>query len=234
MNKFAKYFVVPMLCLASNLAMAANIKDYPRVAVMDFGNKAIMSRGLRGHDMAMATEYAIYQLSACGWFDLIDYESLNAIAQMHKINMSGFIDQGTAVQMGRIAGDIITGGTLEHRGILGTGIVRVFDLAVAYTGLTEKEAKLEGLETAILYNIKPDHADYLGGKELTIKALADKSSGRILGAQIIGEQGVDKRIVVIATAISFGAVAEDLLRPISSATVDGRVPFSLQSLINCS
>lgn len=104
MNKFAKYFVVPMLCLASNLAMAANIKDYPRVAVMDFGNKAIMSRGLRGHDMAMATEYAIYQLSACGWFDLIDYESLNAIAQMHKINMSGFIDQGTAVQMGRIAG----------------------------------------------------------------------------------------------------------------------------------
>ncbi|MCH2991132.1 dehydrogenase, partial [Listeria monocytogenes] len=58
--------------------------------------------------------------------------------------------------------------------------------------------------------IKPDHADYLGGKELTIKALADKSSGRILGAQIIGEQGVDKRIDVIATAISFGAVAEDL------------------------
>ena len=116
----------------------------------------------------------------------------------------------TANKMGRIAGDIITGGTLEHRGILGTGIVRVFDLAVAYTGLTEKEAKLEGLETAILYNIKPDHADYLGGKELTIKALADKSSGRILGAQIIGEQGVDKRIDVIATAISFGAVAEDL------------------------
>ena len=56
----------------------------------------------------------------------------------------------TANKMGRIAGDIITGGTLEHRGILGTGIVRVFDLAVAYTGLTEKEAKLEGLETAIL------------------------------------------------------------------------------------
>lgn len=104
MNKFTKYFVVPMLCLASNFAMAANIKDYPRVAVMDFGNKAITSRGLRGHDMAMATEYAIYQLSACGWFDLIDYESLNAIAQMHKINMSGFVDQGTAVQMGKIAG----------------------------------------------------------------------------------------------------------------------------------
>ncbi|NBH38504.1 dehydrogenase [Enterococcus faecalis] len=116
----------------------------------------------------------------------------------------------TANKMGRIAGDVITEGTLEHRGILGTGIVRVFNLAVAYTGLTEKEAQSEGLETAVLYNIKPDHADYLGGKELTIKALADKSDGRILGAQIIGQQGVDKRIDVIATAISFGAVAEDL------------------------
>ncbi|HAP5386433.1 FAD-dependent oxidoreductase [Enterococcus faecalis] len=116
----------------------------------------------------------------------------------------------TANKMGRIAGDVITEGTLEHRRILGTGIVRVFNLAVAYTGLTEKEAQSEGLETAVLYNIKPDHADYLGGKELTIKALADKSDGRILGAQIIGQQGVDKRIDVIATAISFGAVAEDL------------------------
>ncbi|EAG2734992.1 dehydrogenase [Listeria monocytogenes] len=116
----------------------------------------------------------------------------------------------TANKMGRIAGDVITGGALEHRGILGTGIVRVFDLTVAYTGISEKDAIEEGIDVAILYNIKPDHADYLGGKELTIKALADKSSGRIIGAQIIRQQGVDKRIDVIATAISFGAVAEDL------------------------
>lgn len=116
----------------------------------------------------------------------------------------------TANKMGRIAGDVITGGTLEHRGILGTGIVRAFDLTIGYTGLSEKEALAEGIDVAILYNIKPDHADYLGGKELTIKALADKSTGKILGAQIIGRQGVDKRIDVLATAISFGAVAEDL------------------------
>ncbi|WP_317943981.1 FAD-dependent oxidoreductase [Carnobacterium maltaromaticum] len=116
----------------------------------------------------------------------------------------------TANKMGRIAGDVITGGILEHRGILGTGIVRAFDLTIGYTGLSEKEALAEGIDVAILYNIKPDHADYLGGKELTIKALADKSTGKILGAQIIGRQGVDKRIDVLATAISFGAVAEDL------------------------
>ncbi|MBC2232291.1 FAD-dependent oxidoreductase [Listeria seeligeri] len=116
----------------------------------------------------------------------------------------------TSNKMGRIAGDTLTGGSLKHRGILGTGIVRVFDTAVAYTGLTEQEALEEGIDVEVLYNIKPDKADYLGGKELTIKALADKKSGRILGAQIIGVNGVDKRIDILATAITFKATAADL------------------------
>lgn len=116
----------------------------------------------------------------------------------------------TANKMGRIAGDVITGGGLEHRGVLGTGIFRVFDLHVGQTGLTEKEAKAAGYAVEILYNIKPDHAEYLGGKELTIKALADKATGRVLGTQIVGTQGVDKRIDVLATAITFKAKAEDL------------------------
>lgn len=116
----------------------------------------------------------------------------------------------TANKMGRIAGDVITGGKLEHRGILGTGIYRVFDLQVGQTGLTEKEAVRFGYDVEVLYNIKPDHADYLGGTEMTIKALADKATGRVLGAQIIGKNGVDKRIDVLATAISFKAKAEDL------------------------
>ncbi|MBT0132535.1 FAD-dependent oxidoreductase [Listeria seeligeri] len=116
----------------------------------------------------------------------------------------------TANKMGRIAGDTLTGGSLKHRGILGTGIVRVFDTAVAYTGLTEQEALEEGIDVEVLYNIKPDKTDYLGGKELTIKALADKKSGRILGAQIIGVNGVDKRIDILATAITFKATAADL------------------------
>ncbi|MBC1471955.1 FAD-dependent oxidoreductase [Listeria seeligeri] len=116
----------------------------------------------------------------------------------------------TANKMGRIAGDTLTGGSLKHRGILGTGIVRVFDTAVAYTGLTEQEALEEGIDVEVLYNIKPDKANYLGGKELTIKALADKKSGRILGAQIIGVNGVDKRIDILATAITFKATAADL------------------------
>lgn len=116
----------------------------------------------------------------------------------------------TANKMGRIAGDVITGGNLEHRGVLGTGIFRVFNLHVGQTGMTEREAKAAGYSVEVLFNIKPDHAEYLGGKELIIKALADKVSGRVLGAQILGTQGVDKRIDVLATAITFKAKAEDL------------------------
>lgn len=116
----------------------------------------------------------------------------------------------TANKMGRIAGDAITGGKLRHRGILGTSILRFFDLTIAQTGLSEKEALEEGRQFAVLYNIKPDKPVYMNGKEMVIKAIADKSDGRVLGAQIIGEAGVDKRIDVLATAITFKAAAEDL------------------------
>ncbi len=116
----------------------------------------------------------------------------------------------TANKMGRIAGMVITGEAIEHRGILGTGIFKAFDLTVAQTGLTEKEARDAGYDIEVLHNIKPDRPEYLGGKEMVIKAIADRNDGRVLGAQIVGPQGVDKRIDVLATAISFKAKAEDL------------------------
>lgn len=116
----------------------------------------------------------------------------------------------TANKTGRIAGDAMTGGTLEHGGILGTSIVRVFDLAVAQTGLTETRAREERYDVVVVHNIKPDRPTYLGGKEMLIKAVADRSSGRLLGAQAIGPSGVDKRIDVLATAIAFGADVDDL------------------------
>ncbi len=116
----------------------------------------------------------------------------------------------TATKMGRIAGDVITGGALAHRGVLGTGIFRVFDLTVAQTGLTERAATEQGFDVVVLHNIKPDRSEYLGAAEMIIKAIADRATGRILGAQIVGPQGVDKRIDVLATAITFGARAADL------------------------
>jgi rhodanese-related sulfurtransferase len=116
----------------------------------------------------------------------------------------------TANKTGRIAGDCATGGDLEFRGVLGTGIFKVFDMAVAQTGLSEKEAKELGYPIVVNHNIKPNKPEYLGGKEMVIKGIADKETGRLLGVQIVGFEGVDKRIDVFVTAITFKAKAEDL------------------------
>ncbi|MBR1760298.1 MAG: hypothetical protein IJ741_03860 [Schwartzia sp.] len=104
MRKLSVIFAALFLCLLCHTASAANIKDFPRVAVMNFGNKAVMSAGLRTTDFSAATEYAIYQLSACGWFDLVDYEQLSTIAKIHSVNMSGLVDPATAVAVGKFAG----------------------------------------------------------------------------------------------------------------------------------
>lgn len=117
----------------------------------------------------------------------------------------------TANKMGRVAGDAITGGAAEHRGVLGTGILRVFDLGVAHTGLTESEARRQGFDIVAHTDTRATRAGYLGGEKVTIKAVADRASGRVLGAQVIGPEGVDKRVDVLATAITFGATAEDLV-----------------------
>ncbi len=117
----------------------------------------------------------------------------------------------TANKTGRIAGDSVTGGDLEFRGVLGTGIFRVFDLTVAQTGLSEREARALGFDVAVCHNIKPDKPEYMHGREMVIKGIADNKTGRLLGAQIVGFDGVDKRLDVFVTAISFGAKAEDLV-----------------------
>ncbi len=116
----------------------------------------------------------------------------------------------TANKTGRIAGDVITGGNLSFRGILGTGIFQIFGMTVALTGLSEKEAIKEGFDVEVCHNIKPNKPEYMVGKEMVIKGIADRKTGRLLGAQIFGAEGVDKRIDVFVTAITFQAKAEDL------------------------
>ena len=116
----------------------------------------------------------------------------------------------TANKTGRIAGDRVTGGDLEFRGILGTGIFRIFDMTVAQTGLSEREAIEQGYNVAVCHNTKPNKPEYMGGREMVIKGIADKASGRLLGTQIVGFEGVDKRIDVFVTAITFKANVEDL------------------------
>jgi NADPH-dependent 2,4-dienoyl-CoA reductase/sulfur reductase-like enzyme/rhodanese-related sulfurtransferase len=117
----------------------------------------------------------------------------------------------TANKTGRIAGDAATGGSLEFRGVLGTGIFKVFELSVAMTGLTEKEARKLGYDIEVIHNIKPNLPEYYpGSTEMTIKAVADRKTERLLGVQIVGGGGVDKRIDVFVTAMTYGAKAGDL------------------------
>ncbi len=118
----------------------------------------------------------------------------------------------TANRMGLIAGNEITGGSFALRGVLGTAIFQVFDLAVGITGLTERDARDQGLDVVVAVTSHLDRAVYAGGRRLTIKLIAEATTGRLLGAQAVGAQGVDKRIDVLATAITFGATAADLLQ----------------------
>ncbi|MGL4988255.1 MAG: FAD-dependent oxidoreductase, partial [Cetobacterium sp.] len=117
----------------------------------------------------------------------------------------------TANKMGRILGDRLTGGTLEFHGILGTSIFKIFDMTVASTGLSYDEAISKGYSIEVVHNIKPNQTEYFStSREMVIKAIADKNTKKLLGVSILGENGVDKRIDVFATLLTFGATVDQL------------------------
>ena len=119
---------------------------------------------------------------------------------------------GPANRQGRTAADVICGRDTKFRGVQGTAICGVFDLAVASTGASEKSLLRAGItDYEVVYLHPMNHVGYYpGGKQLHMKLLFRKSDGRILGAQAIGEADVDKRIDVIATAIQFEGTVFDL------------------------
>lgn len=118
---------------------------------------------------------------------------------------------GPANKQGRIAADNISGRREKYTGTQGTSIVKVFDITVALTGSNEKILKRNGVDYEKSFTHSPSHAGYYPGSiPLSIKLLFAKKDGRILGAQIIGYEGVDKRIDVIATAIRAGMTVHDL------------------------
>jgi NADPH-dependent 2,4-dienoyl-CoA reductase/sulfur reductase-like enzyme len=114
----------------------------------------------------------------------------------------------TANKTGRVAGDVATGGDAEHRGVLGTGILRVFELGVAHTGLTEAEARKQGYDVVTHTDTNRRGPATSVGRRSRSRPCRPRH-GRILGAQVVGPEGVDKRVDVLATAITFGATAED-------------------------
>lgn len=118
---------------------------------------------------------------------------------------------GPANKQGRIAADNIAGIASEYTGTQGSAVLKLFDLTVAATGLNEKSAKAAGIDFDKTYIYSGSHASYYpGANNMSIKALWDKKTLKILGAQIVGYDGVDKRMDVIAAAIRFGAKITDL------------------------
>ena len=118
---------------------------------------------------------------------------------------------GPANKQGRIAADNICGGDSRYHGSQGSSVIKLFDMTAASTGLNETNAKKAGIDADAVILSPMSHAGYYpGGKVMTMKVVFEKESFRLLGAQIVGYEGVDKRIDVLATAIRAGVKANEL------------------------
>lgn len=118
---------------------------------------------------------------------------------------------GPANKQGRIAADNVCGGDSRYTGGQGSSIIKIFDMTAAVTGINEKTAKALGIDADKVILSPMSHAGYYpGGKLMAMKVLFEKETYRILGAQIAGFGGVDKRIDVLATAIRAGMKAYEL------------------------
>jgi NADPH-dependent 2,4-dienoyl-CoA reductase/sulfur reductase-like enzyme/rhodanese-related sulfurtransferase len=118
---------------------------------------------------------------------------------------------GPASRQGRVAADVIAGRDSRFRGTQGTAVVGAFDLTLAMTGASEKALRCCGIPYRKSYNHAAHHAGYYpGAEEIALKLLYAPEDGRLLGAQAVGKEGVDKRIDVIALAIQKGGTVFEL------------------------
>lgn len=115
-----------------------------------------------------------------------------------------------ANRQGRLVADVLNGLPIHYPGTAGTSVAKVFELTIAATGNSERLLQQKGIEYQAIHLHPNSHAGYYpGASPIHLKLLFD-SSGKILGAQAIGTKGVEKRIDVIATAMRFGAKADEL------------------------
>ena len=147
---------------------------------------------------------------------------------------------GPANKQGRIAADNICGLNSRYGGTQGSSILKFFDLTVASTGLNESAAKAAGLNCDKIQTFSASHATYYpGAANISIKTVFEQGTGRILGAQLVGFEGVDKRCDVLAVAIRAGMTAYDLAElelsyapPFSSAKDPvNMVGFAIENLL---
>jgi len=143
------------------------------------------------------------------------YAAGDCAEHFHRVlGLPAWIPLGTtANKQGRIAGRNMAGGDERFAGIVGSAITRVFELGVGRTGLSEREAAAAGLEAVAHTLASTDFAGYLpDARQLSVKLVAERGSGRLLGGQVVGYGGVDKRVDVLATALYAGLTVEDLPR----------------------
>lgn len=118
---------------------------------------------------------------------------------------------GPANRQGRIAADNIAGIASEYNGTQGSSILKLFDMTVAATGINERSAQAAGIDYDKTYIYSGSHASYYpDARNMSVKALWDRKTLKMIGAQIVGFDGVDKRMDVLASAIRFGAKITDL------------------------
>ncbi|MGI5857469.1 MAG: FAD-dependent oxidoreductase [Candidatus Merdivicinus sp.] len=118
---------------------------------------------------------------------------------------------GPANKQGRIAADNVCGGNSSYKGSQGSSVIKLFDMTVAATGINEGQAKMANIDYERIVLSPASHASYYpDGRVMTMKVLYEKETEKILGAQIVGFEGADKRIDVIAAAIRAGMKAAEL------------------------
>ncbi|MCE7741462.1 MAG: FAD-dependent oxidoreductase [Candidatus Heimdallarchaeota archaeon] len=143
----------------------------------------------------------------------------NIYAVGDAVEVTNFITQkritiplaGPANKQGRIAANNIAGKTEEYEGVLAAAVVKVFDITVSQVGLNEKDLKSNEIEYEKVYLHPMNHSGYYpGADKLALKVLFEKNTGKVLGAQVLGGSGAEKRIDVISTIIHFGGTVFDL------------------------
>jgi NADPH-dependent 2,4-dienoyl-CoA reductase/sulfur reductase-like enzyme/rhodanese-related sulfurtransferase len=182
-----------MVLLAMGVRPEKTLAEKAGLAIGDRG-------GILVDDMLQTSDTDIYAIG-----DVIEVRDL--VSDQNRLLALA----GPANKQGRIAADNIMGRESRFEGVLGTNITRVFKLVAASTGDKEEWCRQLGIPVQISYTHSYHHASYYpGARPMAIKLIFHRDDGKILGAQIVGEEGVDKRIDVIATAIRAGMSVYDL------------------------
>ena len=132
------------------------------------------------------------------------YAAGDCVETLHLVTGSPvYVPLGTtANKQGRVAGENAAGGNATFPGIVGTLVTKVFELEVARTGLSWAGARAAGFQPEQVRLDSRSQAKYLGGKPLRVSLVADRPSGRLLGGQLVSEEGAARRVDVVATALS--------------------------------